>query len=114
MPETEPVSPPSSDRVADLEKSLWKIASEVQASGIFEHLWSFPDAKRFPQLNSLSSRQWEVLSRLLRGQRVSTIAEALFVSESTVRNSLSTIFHKFGVHSQAGLLKLLQDPTSKR
>jgi DNA-binding CsgD family transcriptional regulator len=113
MPETQPPGPPSHDRVADLEKSLWKIASEVQASGIFEHLWSFPDAERFPQLNSLSSRQWEVLSRLLRGQRVSTIAEALFVSESTVRNSLSTIFHKFGVHSQAELLKLLHDGTPK-
>jgi DNA-binding CsgD family transcriptional regulator/PAS domain-containing protein len=114
IPEKELASPATNDRVADLEKSLWKIATEVQASGIFEHLWSFPDAERFPQLNTLSSRQWEVLSRLLRGQRVSTIAEALFVSESTVRNSLSTIFHKFGVHSQAQLLKLLHDGTSKR
>jgi DNA-binding CsgD family transcriptional regulator len=114
IPEAELANAPTSDRVADLEKSLWKIATEVQASGIFEHLWSFPDAERFPQLNTLSSRQWEVLSRLLRGQRVSTIAEALFVSESTVRNSLSTIFHKFGVHSQAELLKLLHDGTPKR
>lgn len=112
IPETELTSAPTNDRVADLEKSLWKIASEVQASGIFEHLWSFPNADRFPQLNSLSSRQWEVLSRLLRSQRVSTIAEALFVSESTVRNSLSTIFHKFGVHSQAELLKLLHSETN--
>jgi DNA-binding CsgD family transcriptional regulator len=113
IPEPELTSAATTDRVADLEKSLWKIATEVQASGIFEHLWSFPDGERFPQLNSLSSRQWEVLSRLLRGQRVSTIAEELFVSESTVRNSLSTIFHKFGVHSQAELLKLLHDGTVK-
>ncbi len=113
IPESELACAPTSDRVADLEKSLWKIASEVRASGIFEHLGSFPDAERFPQLNSLSSRQWEVLSRLLRGQRVSTIAEALFVSESTVRNSLSMIFQKFGVHSQAELLKLLHDGTPK-
>jgi DNA-binding CsgD family transcriptional regulator len=115
IPETEKENEPSNDRVVELERSLWKIASEVQASGIFEHLWSFPDAQRFPQLNSLSSRQWEVLSRLLRGQRVQTIAQELFVSESTVRNSLSTIFHKFGVHSKAELLKLLQSdppPTS--
>jgi DNA-binding CsgD family transcriptional regulator len=108
IPETDATDTSSNDRVATLERSLWKIASEVQASGIFDHLWSFPDAERFPQLNTLSSRQWEVLSLLLRGQRVATIAEALFVSESTVRNSLSTIFHKFGVHSQAELLKLLK------
>jgi DNA-binding CsgD family transcriptional regulator len=113
IPETELTSAPTNDRVADLEKSLWKIATEVKASGIFEHLWSFPDAERFPQLNTLSSRQWEVLSRLLRGQRVSTIADALFVSESTVRNSLSTIFRKFGVHSQAQLLNLLHEGASE-
>jgi DNA-binding CsgD family transcriptional regulator len=115
IPESEMTVTPSNDRVADLERSLWNIASEVKASGIFDHLGSFPDAERFPQLNTLSSRQWEVLSRLLRGQRVPTIAEALFVSESTVRNSLSTIFHKFGVHSQAELLKLLlsDEPTKK-
>jgi DNA-binding CsgD family transcriptional regulator len=115
IPESEMTVTPSNDRVADLERSLWNIASEVKASGIFEHLWSFPDAERFPQLNTLSSRQWEVLSRLLRGQRVPTIAEALFVSESTVRNSLSTIFHKFNVHSQAELLKLLlgDEPVKK-
>ncbi|MCU1363019.1 MAG: Response regulator containing a CheY-like receiver domain and an DNA-binding domain [Acidimicrobiaceae bacterium] len=112
IPEAELATAPTNDRVADLEKSLWKIASEVQASGIFERLGSFPDARRFPQLSTLSSRQWDVLIRLLRGQRVSTIAEALFVSESTVRNSLSSIFHKFGVHSQAELLNLLLDDAS--
>jgi DNA-binding CsgD family transcriptional regulator len=106
IPETESTTVQAYDRAAELEQRLWRIASEVQASGIFEHLWSFPDAQRFPQLSTLSARQWEVLSRLLRGQRVSIIAEALFVSESTVRNNLSTIFHKFGVHSQAELLKL--------
>ncbi len=106
IPEAEPTTAQAYDRAAELEQRLWRIASEVQASGIFEHLWSFPDAQRFPQLSTLSARQWEVLSRLLRGQRVSTIAEALFVSESTIRNNLSTIFHKFGVHSQAELLNL--------
>jgi DNA-binding CsgD family transcriptional regulator len=108
IPEMETSNPPSNDRATQLERSLWKIASEVQASGIFDHLWSFPDAERFPQLNTLSSRQWEVLSLLLRGQRVPSIAETLYISESTVRNSLSAIFHKFGVHSQAELLKLLK------
>jgi hypothetical protein len=35
------------------------------------------------------------------------IASQLYVSQSTVRNHLATIFHKFGVHSQAELLELL-------
>jgi DNA-binding CsgD family transcriptional regulator len=42
---------------------------------------------------------------------VSTIADTLFVSQSTVRNHLATIFKKFGVHSQAELLELLKPAT---
>jgi DNA-binding CsgD family transcriptional regulator/PAS domain-containing protein len=103
----DPATAPKFDRVAQLEHRLWRIASEVQASGIFDSLGSFPDAQRFPQLNSLTTRQWEVLSRLLRGERVPSIAAALYVSQSTVRNNLSDIFRVFGVHSQAELLELL-------
>jgi DNA-binding NarL/FixJ family response regulator len=103
----DPTTASKLDRVAQLEHRLWRIASEVQASGIFDSLGSFPDAERFPQLNSLTTRQWEVLSRLLRGERVPAIAKALFVSPSTIRNNLSEIFRIFDVHSQSELLNLL-------
>jgi DNA-binding NarL/FixJ family response regulator len=104
----DPVTAPKLDRTAQLERRLWRIASEVQASGIFDSLGGFPDAQRFPQLNSLSTRQWEVLSRLLRGERVPSIAASLYVSQSAVRNNLSDIFRVFGVHSQAELLERLR------
>lgn len=95
------------DRTAQLEQHLWRIAGEVQASGILTTMEGMPDMRRFPQIGTLSTRQWEVLSRLLRGERVPTIARELVVSQSTVRNYLSAIFEKFGVHSQAELLALL-------
>ncbi len=97
----------ASNRVEQLEVHLRRIAAEVEASGILVRLSSLPDAGRFPEIRSLSLRQWEVLSRLLKGERVSTIAAALSVSQSTVRNHLSVIFKRFGVHSQAELLALL-------
>ena len=52
-------------------------------------------------------RQWEILTRLVRGQRVQEIADALYLSPSTVRNHLTAIYRKFGVHSQAELLAAL-------
>jgi DNA-binding CsgD family transcriptional regulator len=95
------------DRAAQLEASLMRIAQEVRASGIFTGMKGVPDIDRFPQLGSLSARQWEVLTRLIRGERVATMASELFVSPSTVRNNLSAIYAKFGVHSQTQLLDLL-------
>jgi DNA-binding CsgD family transcriptional regulator len=96
------------NRETQLERHLWKIAEEVRASGILTSMPGEPDLHTFPQLGSLSTRQWEVLTRLLRGERVGTIASGLFISPSTVRNNLSAIFTKFGVHSQSELLNLLQ------
>jgi DNA-binding CsgD family transcriptional regulator len=97
----------AADRTAQLERHLWRIAAEVEASGILQQIGTVPNGAYFPQMEALTLRQWEVLSRLMRGERVPTIAMALFVSQSTVRNHLSAIFERFGVHSQAELLALL-------
>ena len=43
----------------------------------------------------------------LRGERVPTIARDLFLSQSTVRNHLSAIYRRVGVHSQAELVARL-------
>jgi PAS domain S-box-containing protein len=58
---------------------------------------------------ALSARQREILAHLARGERVEEIAAAIYISPSTVRNHLSVIYRKFGVHSQAGLLVKLFD-----
>ena len=53
----------------------------------------------------LSNREREVARALLSGYRVTTIARHLFLSPSTVRNHLSSMFHKVGVESQAELIE---------
>jgi DNA-binding CsgD family transcriptional regulator/PAS domain-containing protein len=99
------------DRVLDLEMRLRRIGSEVRAAGVIDTVHSLPALELHPKLGDLTTRQWEVLGLLLQGQRVPTIASQLFVSQSTVRNHLATIFRKFGVHSQAELLQLLRGTT---
>jgi DNA-binding NarL/FixJ family response regulator len=64
-----------------------------------------PDPRETSALDDLSSRQWQILVRLLRGERVPTIARAMNLSPSTVRNHLSTIYKRVGVHSQAELIE---------
>jgi DNA-binding CsgD family transcriptional regulator len=97
------------DRVAELEQHLWRIASEVQAAGVVDGLHRMPDQQELPGLSELSTRQWQVLSALMRGERVPDIARSMHVSQSTVRNHLAKIFRTLGVHSQSELLALLRE-----
>ena len=63
---------------------------------------------------AFSTRQWEILTRLIRGERVKDIAKDLFLSTSTVRNHLTAIYRKFGVRSQAELLATLLKEVEER
>ena len=64
------------------------------------------------RVGELSPRRREVLERLVRGERVPTIASEMFLSRSTVRNHLSAIFRQFGVHSQEQLLNIFRADVS--
>jgi len=92
---------------ARLEDHLWRIALEIAAAGIGDAPASGDMWWGDPALRELSQRQLEILRRLLRGERVPTIARDLFLSQSTVRNHLSAIYRRLGVHSQAELLARL-------
>lgn len=102
----------TADRILDLEMRLRRIGSEVRAAGVLDALDALPAIEDHPKLGELTTRQQEVLGMLLQGQRVAMIASQLFVSQSTVRNHLATIFQRFGVHSQAELLELLTPRSS--
>lgn len=98
----------TADRVAELELRLRHIGTEVRAAGVLDELDGMPATSDHPRLSELTTRQWEILSRLIRGERVPTIARDLFISQSTVRNHLASIYARFGVHSQAELLEVLR------
>jgi DNA-binding CsgD family transcriptional regulator len=96
-------------REAQLEAHLWRIAAEIEASGILLRAATVPKLAlaRIPEAAALSPRQWDILRRLTAGQRVPAIAAELFVSQSTVRSHLARIFERFDVHSQPQLLARL-------
>jgi PAS domain S-box-containing protein len=60
-------------------------------------------------LERLSRREVEVVRMLLLGDRVPVIARQLFISQSTVRNHLSSVFRKMRVSSQQELIVLLRE-----
>ena len=67
-----------------------------------------------PHVRALSEREFEIVDMLVDGDRVPAIAKKLFLSQSTVRNHLSAVFHKFDVSGQQELITLLRREPSHR
>jgi DNA-binding NarL/FixJ family response regulator len=61
-----------------------------------------------PGLSKLTARERDMLMRLIAGYRVSSIAEDLVLSTSTVRSHLASIFGKLGVSNQSDLLSTVR------
>ena len=106
-------SPGDSIRETQLEIHLLRIAQELRAAGLMPGIEQLPALAQAPQLGELTSRELAVLTRLLDGQRVPAIAAELFVSPSTVRNHLSSIYAKLGVRGQVDLIRLLRRPPAQ-
>ncbi len=53
-----------------------------------------------PGVTALTTREREIVRGLLSGDRVGAIADRLFLSQSTIRSHLSSVYSKLGVHSQ--------------
>jgi PAS domain S-box-containing protein len=93
---------------AELEEVLARIAMELRSVGVVPMLPDVLDHTDPRVMAELSSRQWEILTRLTRGESASKIAAAMYLSQSTVRNHLSTLYRKFNVHSQLELVSLFR------
>jgi DNA-binding CsgD family transcriptional regulator len=107
-PSPTPAPDHDASRVRDLEFRLRRIAAEVRAAGLSLFPAAVTDSRDLNLLAELSPRQHEILQRLVGGQRTPAIARDLFLSQNTVRNHLSAIFRRFGVHSQSQLLERLK------
>jgi DNA-binding CsgD family transcriptional regulator len=102
---TEESDGPADERaIADL---ITRLGRRIRSAMTSQAVASAP--LRFDvDLGSLGSRDLEIVTRLVAGDRVSSIAKRLFLSEGTIRNHLSSVFGKLGVKTQQELIELLR------
>jgi DNA-binding NarL/FixJ family response regulator len=62
-----------------------------------------------PRFAALSQREREILAALVAGRSNTEIGATLFISEKTVRNSLTRIFEKLGVRTRTQAAVLARD-----
>ena len=55
----------------------------------------------------LTEKEQQVLLRLIHGSTIQQIADAIFVSENTVKSHLKSIFRKTGSNSQAAVISMI-------
>lgn len=99
-----------SDKIVRLERHIRRIGSEVHAADVELTAPATGDRGMAAVLDrlELTARQRDIVERLAQGQRVASIATALYISRSTVRNHLAQVYQLVGVHSQEELLIALR------
>jgi DNA-binding CsgD family transcriptional regulator len=102
---TESSHGPADDRaVADL---ITRLSTGIRGAMTSQAVASGP-VRPDVDLSQLSSRELEIVTQLMTGDRVPSIARQLFLSEGTIRNHLSSVFGKLGVGTQQELIELLR------
>ena len=94
---------------ADLESRLMRLAIGTGALSISSGFTTGPREFQVPGLSRLTRRELDIVNRLVAGDRVPAIAAALFLSHSTVRNHLATVYQKLGIGRQQELVNLFRD-----
>lgn len=99
-----PRDAPEAAASSSLEGAVRHCALEARSA---KTLGALPALAGLPLGDELTGRQAEIVARLIAGERPAEIARSMFLSAATVRNHLSAIYRKFGVHSQTELLAAL-------
>jgi DNA-binding CsgD family transcriptional regulator len=62
-----------------------------------------------PGIGALTRREHEVLAELSLGGSYADVADALFVSENTVKTHLSSVYRKLGVDRRVDALRIARE-----
>jgi DNA-binding CsgD family transcriptional regulator len=93
---------------ADLSAMLLRLGRGAEAAELARGVFRGISERSVPGLSRLTTREFEIVTRLLEGDRAPAIASKLFLSQSTVRNHLASVFAKLGVNSQQELVDVLK------
>jgi DNA-binding CsgD family transcriptional regulator len=91
-------------------RALWRLGHGMETSAVARDLQRLSDRSGV-DLTLLTTRELDVVGRLVAGDRVPAMAKAMYLSQSTIRNHLSAVFRKLRISSQQELLDLLRDRT---
>ena len=95
--------------IQDYEELLEQNVMHQQKEQPAERAVSYPmpDEAAWPELKQLSSRERDVLNKILEDKKRKEIAEELFITENTVKKHTTNIFAKLKVANRAELFKKL-------
>lgn len=92
---------------SDLSAILHRLGRGAEVAELARGIFRGISERHMPGVNRLTTRELEIVSRLLEGDRPPAIATKLFLSQSTVRNHLASVYGKLGITSQQELLTMM-------
>jgi DNA-binding CsgD family transcriptional regulator len=93
----------------DLSEILLRMGRGSEIARLARGVFRGVSGRSIPGLSNLTTRELEIVMRLLEGDRPPAIARNLHLSQSTVRNHLASVFVKIGVNSQQELLDAFRE-----
>jgi DNA-binding CsgD family transcriptional regulator len=94
------------------QRTLQQLGRGLQALALADAFTLLQQAN-MPGVDRLTTRELDITARLLSGDRVPAIASAIYLSQSTVRNHLSRVFHKLGVGSQQEMIEKFRETAER-
>jgi DNA-binding NarL/FixJ family response regulator len=67
------------------------------------------DADMLDRLRDLTSREREVLRRLVQAERITQIASGLGIADQTVRNHVANIYSKLHIHTRIEIVRYISE-----
>ena len=92
----------------DLAAVLARLGRGAQIAELARGVFHGISERDIPGISELTTRELEIVTSLLDGDRPPDIARNLFLSQSTVRNHLGSVYAKVGVNSQHELIGLFR------